>query len=251
MLEAQKPLPRKLKIGNTTIEYIVNQDAGKDVLFLHGLNGDFHTWDKVIPKISPKFRCWAISLPKYGKSKIDGYSKLVEDFTNKLKIKPFFVGYSLGGLIFQNLASKGIEAEKTIFISIPAFSKPPVITKLLINLWGSSVKRSLLAKSISTLLFSLNYDFRQALKEAPVENWLDCYVDLINQRLPFDISTLKMKNEFGIVYARKDGILKICNGTELYRKLKPSLLTEIESSSHFIPTTCYKELAEIVNDFFS
>ena len=224
----------ELKKGE--IRYIKSGNLGKDIVFLHGLNGSGYLWERVIPRISTQFRCWAPSLPKYGDYKVNDYVGLVEGFIERVGIKePLFVGYSLGGIIVQELILRGVGAGKAIFVSVPAFSKPPEIAKTIINVGCLSSDERL----------------RRGFRVAPLSNWAHGCVDLINQERLFKVEQLRhSKKEFKVVYGERDLALKACRGTELYKNLNPGVVTTI-TSFHSIPKRSPEKLARVINDFFA
>jgi pimeloyl-ACP methyl ester carboxylesterase len=241
-----------IKIGNKQIEFIVSNShrkAEKDVIFLHGLNSDCRFWQKTMLAISPEYRCWAISLPKYGEHKIEDYSKFVKYFMDKNGLKtPFFVGHSFGGLIGLFLTSQGVKFEKMLLVSTPVFLKPPELTRLLISCWGNLIVKSNIARIFFRSLLAKLEACRKLLENAPIESYFECYTDVINLKIPLDFQKLQVKRPLAVIYGRHDIFLKIINGTFFYQ-LKPTRTIAL-NAGHFIPSDHPTELAYIINDFF-
>lgn len=95
-----------MKTTNSNIAY-KEEGQGETLLLIHGFCGSSEYWNKVIPKLSEKFRVIAIDLPGHGESKghdsvkeIDQYALVIKNFLEELNIdKVTMFGHSLGGYI--------------------------------------------------------------------------------------------------------------------------------------------------------
>jgi len=95
-----------MKATNSKIAY-KEEGQGETLLLIHGFCGSSEYWNKVMPKLSEKYRVIAIDLPGHGESKgvdsveeIDQYALVIKNFLEELKIeKVTMFGHSLGGYI--------------------------------------------------------------------------------------------------------------------------------------------------------
>lgn len=105
---------------------------GHNVVLLHGwgMHGDL--WGKFNDLLSNDFKTHALDLPGFGYSKdvkndfsLDSLSKAVEDYLNNLTTSVSLIGWSLGGLIVQNiLKRKNVKVNKVVLVATtPSFTK--------------------------------------------------------------------------------------------------------------------------------
>ena len=95
-----------MKTTNSKIAY-KEEGQGETLLLIHGFCGSSAYWNKVMPKLSEKYRVIAIDLPGHGESNgldsvegIDQYALVIKNFLEELKIeKVTMFGHSLGGYI--------------------------------------------------------------------------------------------------------------------------------------------------------
>lgn len=87
------------------IHYTVSGSGQQTMLFVHGLGSNHKAWDKLIPHLSPSYRCVSIDLPGYGDSSkgehpygIPFFAKKINEFVRKQGYKDvLLVGHSMGG----------------------------------------------------------------------------------------------------------------------------------------------------------
>lgn len=88
--------------------YLQTQGAGPDLVLVHGwgMNGD--VWEELVAQLAPRFRVTVVDLPGYGRSPLCGGLYSLENLAERLAAavtRPAtWVGWSLGGLICQQLA---------------------------------------------------------------------------------------------------------------------------------------------------
>lgn len=59
--------------------------AGRPAVLIHGFGGNKSTWQKIVPALAGKFKCYSIDLPGYGDSIApDDFSYTVEDMSDVL-----------------------------------------------------------------------------------------------------------------------------------------------------------------------
>lgn len=105
---------------------------GHNIVLLHGWGMHGGLWGKFNDLLSENFKTHALDLPGYGFSKdvenafaLDAITDVVESYIKEVKDPVSLIGWSLGGLIAQNiLMRKKICLEKVIFVATtPSFTK--------------------------------------------------------------------------------------------------------------------------------
>lgn len=105
---------------------------GHNIVLLHGWGMHGGLWGEFNDLLSESFKTHALDLPGYGFSKdvenaftLDAITDVVESYIKNIKEPVSLIGWSLGGLIAQNiLKRKNIQLEKVIFIATtPSFTK--------------------------------------------------------------------------------------------------------------------------------
>ena len=105
---------------------------GNNIILLHGWGMHGGLWGKFNDLLSESFETHAIDLPGFGYSKdikndftLDSLSKVVEEYIDSLTTSVSLIGWSLGGLIAQNiLKRKNIEINKLVLVATtPSFTK--------------------------------------------------------------------------------------------------------------------------------
>jgi pimeloyl-ACP methyl ester carboxylesterase len=97
--------------------------AGEPVVMLHGLGLNMHSWDPVVPLLSPERELIMIDLPGFGRSP-DWPPSTPRDLTMAAAVfdevfatlgvkRPHVVGHSLGGLIALRLGQAGLARSVT------------------------------------------------------------------------------------------------------------------------------------------
>lgn len=114
--------------NNNTIAYHEAGEGETVLLFVHGLASYLKAWIKLIPLLSPHYRCIAIDLPGYGKSTggvHDGsqkyYASVLNEFCRALNLQHVTcVGHSMGGQIALKTALCFPELFKSLILLAPA-----------------------------------------------------------------------------------------------------------------------------------
>ena len=104
-----------LEFNNQKISY-EDYGTGPIILLLHGSPGNSKSWDPVGKRLADRFRVIAPDLPGYGETSPQsmedppevGYaSLLIEELIRKVGVPQIMAGYSYGGVVALNLASRG------------------------------------------------------------------------------------------------------------------------------------------------
>jgi pimeloyl-[acyl-carrier protein] methyl ester esterase len=105
---------------------------GHNVVLLHGWGMHGGLWGKFNELLSESYQIHTLDLPGFGFSKdvkneftLDALTEAVEDYIKTLTLPVIFIGWSLGGLIAQNiLKRKNINLSKVVLIATtPSFTK--------------------------------------------------------------------------------------------------------------------------------
>ena len=93
--QADLPLVKQMSVNGTYLAY-VEQGHGEVVLFIHGANGDWRTWDELRPIIAARYRFGAPELlPGGDSSAMRSQSDNDNAFLREaLKLTPDFLGLS-------------------------------------------------------------------------------------------------------------------------------------------------------------
>src|SRR5258706_15439364 len=107
-LQTELPRVKQMSVNGTNLAY-VEEGQGEVVLFIHGANGDWRTWDELRPLIATRYRFVSISRryhqpnPWSGDGKDYSVQLHVNDvvaFINALGVgKVHLVGGSYGGIV--------------------------------------------------------------------------------------------------------------------------------------------------------
>ncbi|MDP6137071.1 MAG: alpha/beta fold hydrolase [Arenicellales bacterium] len=104
-------------------------DQHPTVILIHGLGGNLHLWDQVVPVLEKRFSVLRYDLRGHGQSdapsgdwSLDDFAKdLLELFDSRMLARAHLVGFSLGGLIVQQFALSHPErVERLIILSAVA-----------------------------------------------------------------------------------------------------------------------------------
>ena len=115
----------KIKVKNLDVNYI-QYGEGKDILLLHGWGQNIEMMKPVGDNFSDKYRITILDFPGFGQSEeptapwtIELYSLMLEEFTEKLKIKkPIMIGHSFGGRVAIRFSARN-PIEKLILFGSP------------------------------------------------------------------------------------------------------------------------------------
>ena len=115
----------KINVKNLDVNYI-QYGEGKDILLLHGWGQNIEMMKPVGDNFSDKYRITILDFPGFGQSEeptapwtIELYSLMLEEFTEKLKIKkPIMIGHSFGGRVAIRFSARN-PIEKLILFGSP------------------------------------------------------------------------------------------------------------------------------------
>jgi pimeloyl-ACP methyl ester carboxylesterase len=149
------------------------QSDSTPLILLHGMSSSLNTWDSVVIGLKDKKRVISLDLPGFGLTgpspenayNFDYYSKFIDSFTTRLKIKRFIlVGNSMGGAISWNYALHNPQGlAKMVLVDAAGYPKKgesgslgftiastPVINNLLLY----ATPKFLVRKSLETVYYN-------------------------------------------------------------------------------------------------
>ncbi len=200
----------------------ISEGKGKNILFIHGLNSNYSLLKKLILELSNSYKCWCLSLPKYGGYKVEDYVKILKQFIKIKKIKnPILMGHSLGGIICLKLIKERIEYKSLIMINTPLIDKTSKIVLIMLDLF--------------------NFIIRKGVLKSYLEGFRDVTKKIIK------IPEVKIKKPFLVIYGNYDFLIKASNG-ECYRNLNPNKVI-YGNFGHLAPLTHSRRLSFIIKTF--
>ena len=134
---------------------------GKNVVLLHGWGMHSGLWGKFNHLLAEDFQTHALDLPGFGFSKevendftLMSLTNVIEEYIESLTSPVILIGWSLGGLIAQNiLKRKKVNLEKIVLIaSTPSFTKR--------NNWETAMEKSV----FNDFFNDLKMDYKKTLK---------------------------------------------------------------------------------------
>jgi len=148
------------------------QSDSTPLILLHGMSSSLNTWDSVVIGLKDKKRVISLDLPGFGLTgpspenayNFNYYSKFIDSFTTRLKIKRFIlVGNSMGGAISWNYALHNPQGlAKMVLVDAAGYPKKgesgslgftiastPVINNLLLY----ATPKFLVRKSLETVYY--------------------------------------------------------------------------------------------------
>lgn len=191
----------------------------KNVLFLHGWGGSYHSFSHLASYLDDTFTSYLLDLPGFGSSfidkpyNLDDYAKNVNDFIVANGItNPLVIGHSFGGRIALKMAE--LFKYKTILISTPIYDSKSLKTRI---------------KILCNKLFKLSYPSNDYINASPV-------MRIVMKNVFNDMKRIDYRNVDGtkvlIIYATKDKIVPKRVAYYGKRKIKGSGIISI-NGDHF------------------
>ena len=134
---------------------------GQNVVLVHGWGMHGGLWSTFNELLSEHCQTHAIDLPGFGFSKnvennftLDSFTDVVEKYIEKLSLPVCLIGWSLGGLIAQNiLKRKNVNIDKVILVATtPCFTKK--------QNWSEAIEQSV----FNAFSDDLKKDYKKTLK---------------------------------------------------------------------------------------
>ena len=252
--------------------YQKSHGAGKPLYLLHGWALNSRVWDPVVDQLKHQWQVTTIDLPGHGKSSPPtsgtyNIDVLAEEVSCAIDKPATLIGWSLGGMVAQNLAQKYPElVEKLVLVaSSPQFAaskdwpcavKQSVIdgfTRDLIKDYRSTILRFL---AIQTLGSEQAKAVVGELREKVFING-EPHLDSLTQGLSILKNTdlrariQKIHCPTLIIVGEKDTLIPVCSGQQTRSLIRNSQLAIIKGAGHapFISHTA--EFINILEQFLT
>lgn len=247
----------KIIVQNLAIEYL-DEGVGQVLLFLHGWQDNFHTFDSLASFLSPTWRIIRLDLPGFGKSEVpqeawdlDNYIQFVKDFIEKLDIQVYvLIGHSFGGRItIKGEATKNLQAQKIILIGSAGIAKNRTFRNLTLKLLA---KIGGLITYIPPLIF-----WREGLRKRMYSfigsDYLntgklkETFLNIISEDL--SASAKKITTPTLLIWGESDTETPLSDGKQLAGLIADSKLEVIRGAGHFVHKEKSQEVAKLVQEF--
>lgn len=233
-----------ININGSPIEYSVTGSGKYNLLFLHGWNVDYNTFDPIVEVLSAHFKIWMLNFPGCGASpepnaplELADYAKLVSGFMKNQKIQnPIVIGHSHGGRVGTYMASqKDCKFRRLILVDssgIPGKHKPSNFVK---TYAFQSVKFLAKVPVFSWLLsdfleeYRLKYGSDDYKVATPVMR--QTLVNLIKQDITPLLSAIKIPTL--IIWGAKDSQTPLAHGQLMAERIPNAELVVFEHAGHY------------------
>jgi pimeloyl-ACP methyl ester carboxylesterase len=248
----------KIVVQNMAIEYM-DEGSGPIMLFLHGWQDNFHTFDTLARYFVADRRVIRVDLPMFGGSEmpktswdLDDYIKFVADFIKKLDIQVnILAGHSFGGRIAIKGSATGlIKADKIILIASAGIARKHTFRNSIIKVlakiggliayipplvfWRQKMRRKLYG------LLGSDYLEAGATKET--------FLKIIGE----DLSSFagKIIRPTLLIWGSDDMETPLADGKRLSGLIPNSKLKVIDGAGHFVHKEKAEEVAALIKKFY-
>lgn len=247
----------KIIVQNLAIEY-QDEGVGEIVLFLHGWQDNFHTFDSLTSLLSSTWRTIKLDLPGFGKSEtpketwdLDNYVQFVKNFIKKLDIQVYaLVGHSFGGRIaIKGEATKNLQAQKTILIGSAGIAKNHTFRNLTLKLL---IKIGGLITYIPPLIF-WREGMRKRMYRFVGSDYLkagvlkETFLKIISEDL--SASAKKITIPTLLIWGENDTETPLYDGKRFAGLIPNSKLKVINGAGHFVHKEKSQEVAKLIQEF--
>jgi pimeloyl-ACP methyl ester carboxylesterase len=152
--------PDTIRIHGRDLAY-VDAGQGPPLLFVHGIGGDWRTWEPVLLPLAARHRVIAVDLPGHGGSakgagdySLGGMANVLRDLMGALEVeRATLAGHSLGGGIAMQFAYQYPErCERLVLVSSGGLGPDVGLLLRLATLPGSEVFLSLAAPAARSVI---------------------------------------------------------------------------------------------------
>lgn len=208
----------------------IKEGSGPNLVLLHGWLQNKESWGQITDELSKSFTCWFLDLPSFGTNTSPladknplGYSKWLDDFISKNKIKSCFViGHSFGGRVAAISATHNKAIKKLVLYCVPILRKDTKKAKLIKIATSVGIKNIPFA---SNLLRSEDY------KNTTSEN-REIFLKAVNFELNDYLGEIKIPTL--ILAGEKDTEVSLEVSQAAHKIIKGSELYVFPNCSHFV-----------------
>jgi pimeloyl-ACP methyl ester carboxylesterase len=251
------------------------------LILLHGMSSSLNTWDSVAMSLKAERRVISLDLPGFGLTgpspenayNFPYYSKFIDSFTTRLKIKRFIlVGNSMGGAISWNYAlhnPKGLA--KMVLIDAAGYPKKgesgslgfkiastPVINNLLLY----ATPKFLVRKSLETVYYDParvtdaqverfhDVAIREGNRAAALQIFKGSFTGSSKRFLNSDVPKIKdIKTPTLILWGDKDNLIGVNNVDNFLRDIQGSRAEIYKNVGHVPMEEIPGKVAESIQKF--
>lgn len=231
-----------------TINYEV-YGQGPRLLLLHGWGVNLHSFDFIIPHLSPHLQIFLLDLPGFGLSsklpRIFGtqdYVRAVEEFLKTLEISDFFVlGHSFGGAVSLSLAAQNEAVKKLVLVDSAGIRIKSFSSKIKIQLYKNLKKFLPNSKEsfIQKILASQDYRDAGELRST--------FIKIVNEDLRHLLPQIKTPTL--IIWGKNDTVTPLKEAQILHQGINNSRIRTIADCGHYPQADKPAEFARIVLEF--
>jgi pimeloyl-ACP methyl ester carboxylesterase len=259
------------------------QSDSTPLILLHGMSSSLNTWDSVVIGLKDKKRVISLDLPGFGLTgpspenayNFDYYSKFIDSFTTRLKIKRFIlVGNSMGGAISLNYALHNPQGlAKMVLVDAAGYPKKgesgslgftiastPVINNLLLY----ATPKFLVRKSLETVYYDQarvtdeqverfhDVAIREGNRAAALLIFKGSFQGNSKRFLNSNVSRIKdIKTPTLILWGDKDNLISVDNVAQFQRDIQGSKAEIYKNVGHVpmeeVPGKVATSIARFVN----
>ena len=257
------------------------QSDSTPLILLHGMSSSLNTWDSVVIGLKDKKRVISLDLPGFGLTgpspenayNFDYYSKFIDSFTTRLKIKRFIlVGNSMGGAISWNYALHNPQGlAQMVLVDAAGYPKKgesgslgftiastPVINNLLLY----ATPKFLVRKSLETVYYDQarvtdeqverfhDVAIREGNRAAALQIFKGSFQGNSKRFLNSNVSRIKdIKTPTLILWGDKDNLIGVNNVDNFLKDIKGSKAEIYKNVGHVPMEEAPKATADLINDF--
>lgn len=246
----------KTIVSGLAIEY-QEEGNGPAAIFLHGWKDDLHSFDPLIPHLSPHFKIVRLDLPGFGESelprapwKLDDYVDIVAAFVEKRSLHPaILLGHSLGGRICIKGVSRGVlRAEKIILIASAGVADRNTVRNQTLKV---------LAKVGKIATLPLPRGVRHKLRETMYKKIRSDYADagelretLVNiLKEDLSLAAKSMRAPTLLIWGSADTETPLEEGVRLSELIEGAVLDVVQAAGHFVHRENPARVAELILRF--
>ncbi len=244
------------------------------VIFLHGLSANHTTWNNVVPFLEQeKLNALLVDLRGHGhsdkdktksnyKSEFSEFATDIDKIIKKENLSSFFVvGYSFGGFVAMNYASKYSDSLLGLVLISSNHVSP-------LKYWNVGFLIPLVSGSLNILAGLLSWQSRKKYHyyrhEVSLGYWQSTFVGYMTMpvSLIFWMLAEVVSMDFSgnldkiicptlIIKAQKDPFLSDKEVVDMISKIKKSKLVVLDENSHFLASKHQEKLFEHIKNFLT
>jgi pimeloyl-ACP methyl ester carboxylesterase len=272
---------RSLRLHGREVAYVV-AGAGPTVLLVHGIGGDWRTWEPVLDGLARRHQVVAVDLPGHGRSSkgagdysLGALASVLRDLGGALGLeRATVIGHSLGGGVAMQFAYQFPErCERLVLVSSGGLGPDVGLILRLATLQGSDLFLSLAAPAARSVIKFATRAGRglrirpaadaafyartfAALAEretraaflSTLRGVVGTHGQLVDAR---DRLYLAQYTPTLIVWGEHDAMLPVAHGHSAHQAIPGSRLEIFENAGHLPQLDDPSRFIEIVNDFIA